>query len=126
MCGFILGWQSGAYHFDVTFTLTLNSDLIFTFSCLEHNSYITNNFPQMCFMLDQLLWGHFRAFITLLCHVFVLTLKYVSTVEYLSIYKLPIHNLSLSHFSQFELRFYAAALILKYKIGNSEGWFWRL
>ena len=28
------------------------------FSCLEHISYITANFPQMCPMLDQFLWGH--------------------------------------------------------------------
>ena len=90
VCGFILGWRSGANHFVVSFTSTLTSDLIFAFSCLEHISYITNNFPQMCFMLDQLLWGHSRAFITLLCHVCVLTIKYVSTVEYLSVYKLSI------------------------------------
>ena len=25
---------------------------------MEHISYITANFPQMCLMLDQFLWGH--------------------------------------------------------------------
>ena len=28
------------------------------FSCLEHISYITASFPQLCLMLDQFLWGH--------------------------------------------------------------------
>ena len=42
----------------VTLTLTLTSDLISRFSCLKHISYITANFPQMCLMLDQFLWGH--------------------------------------------------------------------
>ena len=28
------------------------------FLCLKHISYITANFPQMCLMLDQFLWGH--------------------------------------------------------------------
>ena len=42
--------------FWVTFTLT--SDLISRFSYLEHISFITNTFPQMCLMLDQFLWGH--------------------------------------------------------------------
>ena len=28
MCGYILGWQSVAYHFQVTVTLTLTSDLV--------------------------------------------------------------------------------------------------
>ena len=39
--------------FWVTWTLTLTSDLIFSFfSYLEHISFITYNFPQMCLMLD--------------------------------------------------------------------------
>ena len=29
LCGFILGWQSVAYHFLVTVTLTLTTDLVF-------------------------------------------------------------------------------------------------
>ena len=41
----------------VTLTLTLTSGLILGFSCLEHISYITANFPQMCLMLVQFLWG---------------------------------------------------------------------
>ena len=40
MCGCILGWRSVAYHFWVTVTLTLTSDLVFRKSCLEHISYI--------------------------------------------------------------------------------------
>ena len=45
--------------FWVTFTLTFTSCLISRFFlCLEHISYITANFPQMCLMLDQFLWGH--------------------------------------------------------------------
>ena len=39
--------------------MTLTSGLISRFLCLEHNiSYIIANFPQMCLMLDQFLWGH--------------------------------------------------------------------
>ena len=33
--------------------MTLTSGLISRFSC-----FITANFPQMCLMLDQFLWGH--------------------------------------------------------------------
>ena len=33
-------------------------DSFLGFSCLEHISYITANFPRMCLMLDQFLWGH--------------------------------------------------------------------
>ena len=29
VCGYILGWRSVAYHFRVTLTLTLTSDLVF-------------------------------------------------------------------------------------------------
>ena len=29
VCGYILGWRSVAYHFRVTVTLTLTSDLVF-------------------------------------------------------------------------------------------------
>ena len=54
-------------------------EFLLRFSCLEHISYITN-IPQMCLML-------------LLCHVCLLTLKYVSTVQYLSLSFLYIHNL---------------------------------
>ena len=48
---FFLGWQSGAYHFESLWHWLLASFL--GFSC-----YITANFPQMCLMLDQFLWGH--------------------------------------------------------------------
>ena len=39
VCGWILGWRSVAYHFRVTVTLTLTSDLVFRI-ILEHISYI--------------------------------------------------------------------------------------
>ena len=56
--------------FWVSFTLT--SGLIFT--CLEHIAFFTNNFPQMCLMLDHIGWG---AFITLMCrHATALNLLY--------------------------------------------------
>ena len=42
--------------FWVTFTLTLTSDLI-SWLCLEHISFITNNFLEMCLMPDQFFWG---------------------------------------------------------------------
>ena len=42
----------------VTLILTLTSGLLLGFSCLEHITYITANFPQMCLMLDQFLCGH--------------------------------------------------------------------
>ena len=44
VCGFLLGWWSGP---SMPFWVTL-----------EHIFYITANFPQMCLMLDQFLWGH--------------------------------------------------------------------
>ena len=53
-----LGMGEWCIPFWVTLTLTLTSGLILGFSCLEHISYITANFPQMCLMLDQFLWGH--------------------------------------------------------------------
>ena len=43
--------------FWVTLTLTLTSELVSRFSYLEHIFFITNNFPQMCLMLDQFVWG---------------------------------------------------------------------
>ena len=67
ICGFILGWQSGAYHFLVTLTLTLTVDLIFRFSCLEHISYIANNIPQIFLMLDKFLWGLLSHYSDIFC-----------------------------------------------------------
>ena len=37
VCGYILGWRSVVYHFQVTVTLT--SDLVLEHSCPEHISY---------------------------------------------------------------------------------------
>ena len=44
-CWFLLGWWSGAYHFWSLWPLTLTSGLF-----LEHISYNTTNFPQICHM----------------------------------------------------------------------------
>ena len=51
-----LGMAEWFILFLVTLTLTLTSFLGFLY--LEHIYFITNNFPQMCLMLDQFLWGH--------------------------------------------------------------------
>ena len=42
----------------VNLILKLTSDLISSFFVSEAYSFLTNNFPQMCLMLDQFLWGH--------------------------------------------------------------------
>ena len=52
-----LGMAEWCISFWVTLTLTLTSGLISRFLCLEHISYLTANFPQMCLMLDQFLLG---------------------------------------------------------------------
>ena len=57
MGNFVTKWLR-CIPFWVTLTLTLTSDIISRFLCLEHISYITNDFPQMCLMLDQFLLGH--------------------------------------------------------------------
>ena len=43
-------------HFDLG--IDFRPHFYFFLSCLEHISYITYKFPQMCLMLDQFLWGH--------------------------------------------------------------------
>ena len=58
MCWFLLGWRSGAYHFGSLWPWHWLLTSFLGFSCLKHITYITANFPQMCFMLDQFLWGH--------------------------------------------------------------------
>ena len=50
---FLLGWRSGAYHFESLWPWHWLLASFLGFSC-----YITANFPQMCLMLDQYLWGH--------------------------------------------------------------------
>ena len=50
---FLLGWRSGAYHFESLWPWHWLLASFLDFSC-----YITANFPQMCLMLDQFLWGH--------------------------------------------------------------------
>ena len=58
MCLFLLGWRSGAYHFGSLWPWHWLLASFLGLSCLENISYITANFPQMCLMLDQFLWGH--------------------------------------------------------------------
>ena len=41
-------------------TLTLTSTPFLDFLYLEHISFLTNNWHQMCLMLDQFLWGGIR------------------------------------------------------------------
>ena len=50
---FLLGWRSGAYHFESLWPWHWLLASFLGFSC-----YITAFFPQMCLMLDQFLWGH--------------------------------------------------------------------
>ena len=50
---FLLGWRSGAYHFESLWPWHWLLASFLGFSC-----YIAANFPQMCLMLDQFLWGH--------------------------------------------------------------------
>ena len=50
---FLLGWRSGAYHFE-----SLRHWHWLLASLLGFLCYITANFPQMYLMLDQFLWGH--------------------------------------------------------------------
>ena len=57
MCWFLLGWRSGAYLFGSLWPWHWLLTSFLGFSCLKHISYITANFPQMCLMLDQFLWG---------------------------------------------------------------------
>ena len=58
---YCLRWESqifrGAYHFGSLLPWHWLLASFLGFSCLEH-SYITANFPRMCLMLDQFLWGH--------------------------------------------------------------------
>ena len=50
---YLLGYGSGAYHFESLWPWHWLLASFLGFSC-----YITANFPQMCLMLDQFLWGH--------------------------------------------------------------------
>ena len=50
---FLLGWRSGAYHFESLWPWHWLLASFLGFWC-----YITAIFPQMCLMLGQFLWGH--------------------------------------------------------------------
>ena len=56
------------------------------FSCLEHISYITAYFPQMCLMLDQFLWGHSSH----VCDISCLVLNYFTEVQWFILKKIVI------------------------------------
>ena len=62
---FLLGWRSGAYHFESLWLWHLLLASFLGFSC-----YITAIFPQMCLMLDQFLWGHSSRVCDISCFVF--------------------------------------------------------
>ena len=57
-CG-VVHYIFGHFEFDIVFGLI---------SCLEHISYITANFPQMCLMLGQLLWGPSSSYCDISCY----------------------------------------------------------
>ena len=58
---FLLGWLSGAYHFESLWPWHWLLASFLGFSC-----YITANFPQMRLMIDQFLWGIRHVFVTFL------------------------------------------------------------
>ena len=70
---FLLGWQSGAYHFE---SLWLWHWLLASF--LGFSCYITAIFPQMCLMLDQFLWGHLSHVCDISCLYWVSIWKQIS------------------------------------------------
>ena len=76
-----LGMAEWCIPFWVTLTLTLTSGLILGFSCLEHISYITANFPQMCLMLDQFLLGHSSHDCDISCFLKIQTYKFVTWIH---------------------------------------------
>ena len=62
---FLLGWRSGAYHFESLWPWHWLLASFLGFSC-----YITAFFPQMCLMLDQFLWGHSSRVCDISCFYF--------------------------------------------------------
>ena len=87
MCLFISGCQSDAYHFGSLWPWHWLLASFLGFSCLKHISYITANFPQMCHMLDQFLWGHSSRVCDISCWVDAFTfqpIKWAPTRENLS------------------------------------------
>ena len=62
---FLLGWRSGAYHFESLWPWHWLLASFLGFLC-----YITANFPQMCLMLDQFLWGHSSHVCDISCFAF--------------------------------------------------------
>ena len=59
---FLSGWRSGAYHFESLWPWHWLLASFLGFSCC-----ITANFPQMCHMLDQFLWGHSSSVFDISC-----------------------------------------------------------
>ena len=61
---FLLGWRSGAYHFESLWPWHWLLASFLGFSC-----YITAYFLQMCLMLDQFFWGIRHVFVTFLVSI---------------------------------------------------------
>ena len=59
MCWFLLEWWSGAYHFGSLLPWHWLLASFLGFSCLEHISYITANFPRMCLYARPIPLGAF-------------------------------------------------------------------
>ena len=66
---FLLGWRSGAYHFESLWPWHWLLASFLGFWC-----YITAIFPQMCLMLDQFLWGHSSCVCDISCFPILLKL----------------------------------------------------
>ena len=62
---FLLGWRSGAYHFESLWPWLWLLASFLGFSC-----YIIAIFPQMCLMLDQFLWGLSSRVCDISCYIF--------------------------------------------------------
>ena len=62
---FLLGWRSGAYHFESLWPWHWLLASFLGFSC-----YITAYFLRMCLMLDQFLWGIRHVFVTFVVFFF--------------------------------------------------------
>ena len=69
-CWFLLGWRSGAYHFESLWPWHWLLASFLGFSC-----YITAKFTQMCLMLDQFLWGHSSRVYDISCLSFLAVLN---------------------------------------------------
>ena len=84
---FLLGWRSGAYHFESLWLWHLLLASFLGFLC-----YITAIFPQMCLMLDQFLWGHSSRVCDIscfLCKILSWIPSCISSFQLTAIYSAP-------------------------------------